>query len=42
MEPSEMAPMSGLKDLVDSINLPKAILDRADAFLRTLLGPFNN
>jgi hypothetical protein len=31
--------MSELKDLVDSINLPKTILERADAFLRVLLGP---
>jgi hypothetical protein len=31
--------MSDLKDLVDSINLPKMILERADAFLRVLLGP---
>jgi hypothetical protein len=31
--------MSDLKDLVDSINLPKTILERADAFLRMLLGP---
>jgi hypothetical protein len=31
--------MSDLKDLVDSINLPKTILEKADAFLRVLLGP---
>src|SRR6266850_7287229 len=31
--------MSDLKDLADSINLPKTILERADAFLRVLLGP---
>jgi hypothetical protein len=31
--------MSDIKDLVDALNLPKAILEKADAFLRTLLGP---
>ena len=31
--------MSDLKDFVDSINLPKTILEKADAFLRVLLGP---
>jgi hypothetical protein len=31
--------MSDIKDLVEALNLPKAVLDKADAFLRTLLGP---
>jgi hypothetical protein len=26
-------------DLIDAVNLPKALLEKADAFLRTLLGP---
>jgi hypothetical protein len=31
--------MSDLKDLIDAVNLPKVVLERTDAFLRTLLGP---
>jgi hypothetical protein len=31
--------MSDIKDLVDALNLPKVVLEKADAFLRTLLGP---
>lgn len=34
--------MSDLKDIVDSINLPKTIIEKVDAFLRTLLGPASN
>jgi len=31
--------MSDIKDIVDALNLPKVVLEKADAFLRTLLGP---